>query len=308
MRVTQQPPPGKRRAVEIHSTSRNKTADLPTIVHGGGVSPFTRYSQTGVATVTLASFVRDAAESALETVFPPRCVGCEDLLDAPRRLACPRCAPTVERVESPRCPTCALPRPQHVGFETAGVDERCRHCRDDPPDQDATRSHWLYRGAVADALQRAKYGQDLWRLRTLADAMTPWMSERIEAFATEATRLSPGIVPVPMHPIDLRERGFNAAALLLRRSLRGTAHEVDWDVLEKAERTPPQAGLTRGERLSNVEGVFEPRASELERPDWIVFDDIMTTGATASEVAKTLREAGAERILVLTAARALWNS
>ncbi len=259
------------------------------------------------------SYLKHLASSALEVVFPPRCVGCEAYLEDDEGIACNQCDPTIERVTSPRCPTCALPRTPSPGFEHSGIDERCRHCRTDPPHQAATHSCWLYRGAIADAIQRAKYGESLWRLRALGDALTPWFHARCDAItsSTEGDRTSDsdlGLVPVPMHEHELRERGFNAAALLLRRCLRGTDRAIGWNTIAKTEQTPSQAGLTRGERLSNVRGVFDVSASRpLERSTWIVFDDIMTTGATASEVAGTLLDAGAEHVVVLTAARAVWD-
>ena len=116
------------------------------------------------------------------------------------------------------------------------------------------------------------------------------------------------IIPVPMTPKRERERGYNQALLLAEnvyRQLRalGVESDLDLDVLQKKRDTGMQKHMSKKERAENVKGVYHvhKRAACREKTVLLI-DDIMTTGATASECAQRLFGAGAKEVLVLTAA------
>ncbi len=111
------------------------------------------------------------------------------------------------------------------------------------------------------------------------------------------------IVPVPLYPKRLRERGFNQA-LSLARGLFPKG-PVDPFLLEKVKDTKPQAGLSKKERKDNVKDAFQARRKGSLGKVMLV-DDVLTTGATASICARVLKYAGAEKVYVLTVARALF--
>ncbi len=221
---------------------------------------------------------------------------------------CASCAPLVRHAERPGCPTCALPRPQIGTSPAPGIDAPCRTCRRlDPPQTDA-HACWLYEDLVASAIQQAKYAGARWRLAALADPMAEWLSELAEAGELAACRDTepPALVTaVPMHPAELRARGYNTAIQVARRATIGLDIEHDWQLLAKTRRTPPQAGLARSARLANVTDAFRATAPDrIDGRPCLLFDDVVTTGATAAEVAGVLAEAGATCVSVVSAARA----
>lgn len=239
------------------------------------------------------------ARQALHQLFPAQCVGCDDYLPEDS-LACRRCAHAVFPIDGPLCRVCGEPRPR-AGGAYAGVDEICGRCLDRRPRFDSARACWEYAGVIADALQRAKYRGQLWAIRALAEELRPWLQERVARVGTSDEIF---ITTVPMHPSDLRDRGFNAAHLLARLALPGYA--VRSDLLRKVVRTPAQAALSRQERVTNLKGAFEcTEGSPIAGNVVVIFDDVMTTGATANEVARVMRSAGAREVVVLTAARAV---
>lgn len=247
----------------------------------------------------LAHRLRRAIDGAIKVIFPPRCVGCDSYLRA-GQLACGRCRHTIFAVDSPQCRICGHPRRVAPGTY-GGVDEICRRCLDRRPRFDSARSCWEYDGTIAEAIQRAKYRGHLWAARALAVELRPWLHAQLAQIET-ACGEQPLLTAVPMHPRDLRRRGYNLAYLLLRQAADGRAIAM---VTRKTRRTRAQAGLGRSERVANLRGAFACADDRLAGRSVVVFDDVLTTGATADELARTLRRGGARRVDVLSAARAV---
>jgi ComF family protein len=112
------------------------------------------------------------------------------------------------------------------------------------------------------------------------------------------------LVPVPLHPLREREREFNQAERLAGRLGRRAGLRLVRGAVERVGATRVQASLGRGERARNVAGAFRVRdAGRVAGGRFVVVDDILTTGATTSEVAWALREAGAREVVVWTLAR-----
>jgi ComF family protein len=111
------------------------------------------------------------------------------------------------------------------------------------------------------------------------------------------------IVPLPLHEARFRQRQFDQAALLAAVFARRLGREVKTNWLSRTRDTKRQVGLSEGEREANVRGAF--LASPLVRGQSVVLlDDVLTSGATAREAARALSSAGADRVFVLTIARA----
>lgn len=119
-------------------------------------------------------------------------------------------------------------------------------------------------------------------------------------------------VPVPLHPKKFRARGFNQAYLLMHRWPDTINSEypalsdfhIKRNVIERIKNTEPQAGLNGKKRVSNIKGAFRLKhSSHVPGKSILVVDDVMTTGSTVNECAKTLIKGGAKEIHVLTLAR-----
>ena len=113
------------------------------------------------------------------------------------------------------------------------------------------------------------------------------------------------IVPVPLHPKRLKQRGFNQVKLIaqvLKRYFGTPVH----DAIERTKDTKAQFDLPRGERFKNVYGAFKVSDHSMVRDKRVLLmDDIYTTGATIFECSKALKQAGAQRVEILTLSRAL---
>ena len=180
----------------------------------------------------------------------------------------------------------------------AGSGPLCGGCRKRRPGFDYARAAARYEGTAREALHAFKFGGRRALAAPLAELMAGVARGGLPAGPPDL------LVPVPLHPRRERERGFNQAALLARQIGRAWARPVREDVLVRAVATPSQTTLPAGARRANVRGAFRARRHEaIAGLHVVVVDDILTTGATASECARVLRRAGAATVGVLTVAR-----
>lgn len=235
-----------------------------------------------------------------DTIYPPRCVVCGRFLwkgplvrETHSAFFCPDCIADFPCISSPLCPICGQPFSSEVR-----EDHLCEDCLRKRPFYEAAWAPYRYEGAIMKGIHRLKYGSK----SILADALGPLLAQ----FAKERIDRSRSvlIMPVPLHPKRLRERGFNQS-LLLARHVSGCLHVgLDFLSLRRVRYTPPQASLAKKERLQNVQGAFE-----LKNPDAVkgrsvlLVDDVVTTGNTLNECARILRKSGAEEVFGLSLAR-----
>ncbi len=263
--------------------------------------------------------VRRLGAIGAEVCFPGICCGCGRLFRLPRRteqavtfeqwmhrFLCDICAQAFQAVRSPLCPQCGQP------FASShGPDHVCGQCQEHPFRFSAARAAGLYEGGLRTAIQQLKYqGRD-----ALAQPLGSflWQTLRHHWDPAQIDR----VIPVPLHPRRLRQRGFNQAALLVRewpRLAKRQGYQVppDWidrRTLRRERPTQPQTGLKREERVTNLRRAFQvnPRKSGpgVKHLRVLLVDDVMTTGTTADACAQTLLAAGAAEVRVLTLARAV---
>lgn len=114
------------------------------------------------------------------------------------------------------------------------------------------------------------------------------------------------IVPIPIHRYRMLKRKYNQSALLAKALAKQSALPLALDALRRTKHRPPQASLTRKQRLKNLSSAFEVNTRKIEiikaRPI-ILIDDVLTTGATLNACAKALQTAGSGRVYCLTIAR-----
>ena len=240
----------------------------------------------------------------LDVIYPRRCEGCETSLEFGRvkaeRWLCDDCVDGLPRIVPPFCDVCGEP---YDGAISGAF--RCANCTDLNLRFDFAVSAYRADGLVRELVHRFKYN----RQQHLSGVLGALLADVLQD-----PRLSPQpgppavLVPVPLHHARRREREFNQAWELCRELSKRT-HIPALDVLRRVRPTTTQASLTRNQRIENLRGAFRVRDrvlrnGELKGKTILLVDDVLTTGSTASECARTLRrDAGVEKIVVITVAR-----
>ena len=223
--------------------------------------------------------------SILDHLLPPRCLLCGGATQG--RLLCKSCDTDLPWLGQDRCPQCAQPSPQA---------QLCGPCLRDAPAFDRTHAALIYDFPIASVIQALKYGQRLEIGPALAEI---WL---------DAARPSPMpdlLVPMPLHPARLRERGFNQAVELARRLAPQCRVPLDRDACRRIRDTPPQAALPLKARRKNLRNAFAARPDRVGGKRIAIVDDVMTSGSSLNELAIALKKAGAIEVECWVMARAL---
>lgn len=221
----------------------------------------------------------------VDALFPPRCLACNAAV--PRGdAACDACLGSVALRQSFICPVCRgrLPVPKKFCHPQAPyiLGSACDY--DDP--------------VVKSLIHGLKFEH-------IADAARP-LADLLIRYAVEAGVPRRGIVvPVPLSPRRLRERGYNQAALIATLFAERFSLSVTTEFLSRSRNTAPQTNLSGTGRTENVRGCFRTAPSSTPPCSAaLLIDDVATSGSTLNEAAAALRRGGLSRIIALTVALA----
>lgn len=221
------------------------------------------------------------------SLWSPHCLLCGQ--SGSTELLCPACHADLPKLKHAACPIC-LTRTTH--------GERCGACLHQPPHFDSVTALFSYDFPVDRMIQAMKYGHQL--------LLAAWFGDNLgkQLLTQLAGQTVDRIVPMPLHPARLRERGFNQALELARPLEKMLKVTVDRNLLVRQRATAPQAQLALKARSGNVLGAFRCQ-QDIPGQSVLLIDDVLTTGATVNECARLLKCHGAEKVHVAIIARAL---
>jgi competence protein ComFC len=240
----------------------------------------------------MANPIRSVCNTLIELFYPSNCVGCGHA-QSPGVFLCEECKKSVHRIAGPYCRVCS----RHFEGIISGVFS-CPNCEDRPPAFDCVVSKYHAKGLLRDLIHRFKYGRQYHLRGVLAEYL-------VEAMQDERILGEPAdcIVPVPLHPTRLRERGFNQTEALAEALFKREGIPI-LRCIQRKRYTQTQTRFDRSERMLNLRNSFTMRKnSDVRGKHLVLLDDILTTGSTLHECALVLREAGAASVRAITVAR-----
>ena len=231
-----------------------------------------------------------------DLLWPRLCEACDGPVDRPDRMICSRCLMRLPVIGQAGC--CRI-----CGRSIAGQREEflCDDCRGKyAPAFDRACSALEFDGTARRMILDFKFNRHIWMVPDFVDFIEAAAMARFDIPAVDA------VLPVPATLLRRLVRGYNQCDFLAKGLAKRIGRHFEPSALRRKNSPLRQGGLNEEERRENIVGTFEAvRPERLRGRTLLVVDDIMTTGSTLSECAKTLKAAGADRVWCVTLARSL---
>ena len=215
-------------------------------------------------------------------LLSPACLLCGENGD--NNGLCKGCRVSLPMLKAAHCPVCAIPEP---------TGELCGRCLHKPALFDRVVAAFIYEFPATVLIQELKYHGNLACARPLAAGL---------ASALDAEPYPDLIMPMPLARGRLAERGFNQAVEIARRVAAEFDLDIAVDACSRTRESTPQAALPWKQRATNIRNAFTCDF-DVEGKSVAVVDDVLTTGATLNELARTLKRRGAREVIGWVAAR-----
>ena len=219
-------------------------------------------------------------------IFPQACIQCRQLTHRLTAL-CHDCEQQL-RFNQQCCGICAAPISQAKGLV-------CATCQADKPAYHSSRIPLVYSEPVNHWIRDFKFHNNLVKGKVLAELFLTGLQHT-------NTRAIDCLIPVPLHPSRIRQRGYNQALWLANQIGRHTGIPVDNRLVSRNRKTPPQHSLQHKQRLTNLNKAFE-LTRQCQYDKVVIVDDVVTTGSTANEIARLLATQAIRHIEVWAIAR-----
>ncbi|MCL1884850.1 MAG: ComF family protein [Defluviitaleaceae bacterium] len=234
--------------------------------------------------------------SFLDWVYPPACNSCGMLIsiNERERFFCVHCEELFEAIEEPFCEICGVP--------SSNMGKKCASCAGKKFFFEKNFSAFTYEELIRDLLLKMKFGG---KKRIAMGLGKLWAAK----LCTKTLFMENSfLLPMPMHRKKQRERGFNQAEIMTIPLSKALGIPIS-DALIRTVDTVPQSEVHFSQRVENVQDIFSIRRGEgVFGKNFILTDDIFTTGASLNECARTLKNAGASRVSCMTFAISVKNN
>ena len=240
----------------------------------------------------LLSFPVKILSEILNFFFPQFCEDCKTPLSYEEVLFCKNCLKGLPLIKN-YCTRCGNPFFSDLSeyFDETSLNY-CSRCLKKPPPYDRVYLGFYYKEPIKTLIQKAKFGENFELSYQLGKLLRKVINLSLESYDL--------IIPIPLSQKRKRERGFNQSLLMLWGY---SGIYFSHNPLKRILHTRPQSELSLKERLSNLKGAFRVEEN-LKGKRILLFDDVMTSGATLYEASKELKKAGVSEIHLLVLARA----
>ncbi len=236
--------------------------------------------------LSLSTVLRAVAAPARDFIFPPLCFSCSARLKDTESRLCDSCWQSIEHV--------------HADDETVRI-LRERFSAEGFIDEFYSCYYFEGSGVFQHLVHSLKYNAMTLFGIELGKRIGVMLKENIDVQSID------GIVPLPLHKLKQRERGYNQSEFICEGISAVIRRPVVSTLVKRSKNTVSQTHLTADERKNNVGGAFDihpPERDRVKGKTFLVVDDVITTGSTIQSLAKLLKEAGAAKVIAASAALA----
>ncbi len=230
----------------------------------------------------------------LEFFYPSHCQLCQVPTQPGGHLVgllCETCATDIT-INHNACICCALP----FGRDHQHSSTNCAECIKSPPVYDHCWSPFIYAQPLEWMIQQLKFNAKL----NLVPLLSNLIADNLPVYLDKKPDV---IIPMPLHNKRLKQRGFNQSQLLISPIASKLGIPIDIHSAKRIRDTPHQTGKTAHQRQQNIKNAFSYTHKQ-NYQHVIIFDDVVTTGSSVSELTKTLKQAGVHRVDIWCLARA----
>jgi ComF family protein len=235
------------------------------------------------------------ASGILDILYPKNCILCKTgIFDEENQFyLCENFLANIKRNLPPFCLNCG----RHLEKDEID-DTNCKQCRKRQFYFDCSWSVCIFDDIIKDLIHKFKYSNKTRLAKMFAKLIFDFLTIFNLTFIEYSIML-----PVPLHPVRLREREYNQCEILAKELQRFIPIMILTKDVIRIRNTKPQVLLDRQERWKNIKDAFQiKRPENFKSKNVLIIDDLITTGATVSELARTLKDAGANKVSVLTLA------
>ena len=260
---------------------------------------------------SIPQMISNVANLSIATLLPSRCPSCGDIVRSnqadnimKQSGFCISCWSELKFLTPPWCISCARP----FEFIEEGADSeqlKCGYCIDQPPLHDGIRAALIYDDINSKVILKLKYAGRIAIANLIADHLHRFLHDDLNILGDDVW-----LAPVPLHWTRLWKRTYNQSALIadamIKTYMRDTATHSDApdhivDLLKRVKRTPPLKGNNGKDRkklLKNAFALNHKYAQHIKGRTIILVDDVYTNGATTDACVKTLKSAGAAKVII----------
>jgi len=227
---------------------------------------------------------------AHQLIFPSQCQLCGEpaLLNLP---LCNLCLKKVQEIGALRCEVCGK------AF-TGEVNRLCGSCIKEKPKFDQARAWAKFEEPMVQIIHQFKYQRGFYFANWMIDSL---FKLYLQEFSSQKFDL---LIPIPLHWKRLLQRGYNQTLILAQPLSKKLKIPLSTTILQKTRNTHPQVRLSSAQRKENLKKSFQLKKPEsVEGKNILLIDDVITSGATANEAGKILKQAGANKVCILALAR-----
>ena len=222
-------------------------------------------------------------------IFPKTCLHCGNNLATNENLICENCVKKLVFRTGEFCPKCS----------SVLKSNKCEMCEEINYTFDNAFSAFKYSKVVKSLVHSIKYKEYKKVGKFLAIYMTEYWKKYVKIDDVDY------VIPVPLHKVKKRMRGYNQAKIIGENFAKLMNFKFDSSLIKRINFTKTQTKLTKLQREKNIKNAFEVSdAKKIQNKKFLIIDDVFTTGSTVNEISDILRNFKADKIYVLTAARA----